>query len=168
MIPFWIIKYTIFYWYLTLFFSEAVEASRCFFFENWLMKLKCPNLLRPLSRHHISKKIINPSEPFSYIHFTMIHPVPWLFKRVSCLLERFIKQSLFFLLGRVGRNLSQPYLFVHKNRAERTSSLPPIVTTHQWTVLKRLVFVFSLLSIVLYKVIGDYFLGQSLKKYFKK
>ena len=29
-------------WYLFL--SEAVEASLCYFFENWLMKLKCPNL----------------------------------------------------------------------------------------------------------------------------
>ena len=23
--------------------TEAVEASLCYFFENWLMKLKCPN-----------------------------------------------------------------------------------------------------------------------------
>ena len=29
-------------WYLFL--SEAVEASLCYFFENWLMKFKCPNL----------------------------------------------------------------------------------------------------------------------------
>jgi hypothetical protein len=29
-------------WYLFL--SEAVEASLCYFFENWLMKLKFPNL----------------------------------------------------------------------------------------------------------------------------
>ena len=29
-------------WYFFL--SEAVEASPCYFFENWLMQLKCPNL----------------------------------------------------------------------------------------------------------------------------
>ena len=31
-------------WILELFLSEAVEASLCYFFKNWLMKLKCPNL----------------------------------------------------------------------------------------------------------------------------
>ena len=30
------------------FLLEAVEASWCYFFENWLMKLKCTNLLKPL------------------------------------------------------------------------------------------------------------------------
>ena len=38
------------------FLSEAVEASWCYFFENWFMKLKCPNLLKPLFRHHNSTK----------------------------------------------------------------------------------------------------------------
>jgi hypothetical protein len=33
---------------LAPFLSEAVEASRCYFFQNWLMKLKCTNLLKPL------------------------------------------------------------------------------------------------------------------------
>ena len=36
------------YWNLAPFLSEAVEASQCYFFENWLMKLKCPILLKPL------------------------------------------------------------------------------------------------------------------------
>ena len=30
------------------FLSEAVEASQCYFFENWLMKLKFPNLMNLL------------------------------------------------------------------------------------------------------------------------
>ena len=47
---------------LALFLSEAVEASRCYFFENWKMTLKCPLLLRPL-------------ESIRIIHFTMRHPV---------------------------------------------------------------------------------------------
>ena len=40
----WIIKNPIFtnIWYLFL--LEAVEARLCYFFENFLMKLKCPNL----------------------------------------------------------------------------------------------------------------------------
>ena len=37
-----------FYWYLVPFVLEAVKASRCYFFDNWLMKLKCPHLLKPL------------------------------------------------------------------------------------------------------------------------
>ena len=37
-----------FYWYLITFLSEAVEASFCYFFGNWVMKLKFPNLLNPL------------------------------------------------------------------------------------------------------------------------
>ena len=42
------IKNPIFHWYLILFLSEAVEASQCHFFWNWLMKHKCPILLNPL------------------------------------------------------------------------------------------------------------------------
>ena len=33
---------------LAPFLSEAVEARRCYFFENWLMKLKFPSLLKLL------------------------------------------------------------------------------------------------------------------------
>ena len=33
---------------LATFLLEALEASRCYFFENWLMKLKCPLLVKPL------------------------------------------------------------------------------------------------------------------------
>ena len=32
------------FWTLVPFLSEAVEASLCYFFEKWLMKLKFPNL----------------------------------------------------------------------------------------------------------------------------
>ena len=52
-----------------IFLSEAVEASQCHFFENWLMKLKCPDLLKPLST--IIQQFFYPSIP----HFTMRHPV---------------------------------------------------------------------------------------------
>ena len=44
----WIIKNPIFLLILAPFLSEAVEASRCHFFENWLMKHKFPHLLKPL------------------------------------------------------------------------------------------------------------------------
>ena len=32
------------FWILAHFLSEAVEASLCYFFKNWLVKLKLPNL----------------------------------------------------------------------------------------------------------------------------
>ena len=54
----WIIKKQIFHWYLIPFLSEAVEVSQCYFFENWLMKLKLVNLLNTLFN-----KIVNPSTP---------------------------------------------------------------------------------------------------------
>ena len=40
----WILKNPNFHWYLVPFLLEAVEASLCYFFENWLTKLKCPIL----------------------------------------------------------------------------------------------------------------------------
>ena len=40
----WIIKNTNFHWYVVPFLLEAVEANLCYFFENWLMKLKFFNL----------------------------------------------------------------------------------------------------------------------------
>ena len=58
------------------FLTEAVEASLCYFFENWLMKLKCPKLLKPLGTLiHQNSQFYYPSEPFSFHHFTMRHPV---------------------------------------------------------------------------------------------
>ena len=72
----WIIKNRICHWYLILFLSEAVESSLCYFFENWLMKLKFPNLLKPLGtiiqQNYWS---FYPSEPFTFIHINMRHPV---------------------------------------------------------------------------------------------
>ena len=65
-----------FYWYLILFRLEAVEASRCHFFKNWLMKHKCPTLLKPLAtviqQNYWS---FYPSEPFTFTRYTMRHPV---------------------------------------------------------------------------------------------
>ena len=61
---------------LALFLSEAVEASRCQFFENWWMKLKCPLLLKPLATIvQVNSQSFYPSEPFRISHFTMRHPV---------------------------------------------------------------------------------------------
>ena len=48
---------------------EVVEAS-------WFMKLKCPNLLKPLgSINEENYWSFYPSEPFRIIHFNMRHPV---------------------------------------------------------------------------------------------
>ena len=63
---------------LAPFLSEAAEASQCYFFENWLMKLKCPILLKPLDTM-IQENYWSfyPSEPFRITRFTMRHPVYW-------------------------------------------------------------------------------------------
>ena len=56
--------------------SEAVEASLCYFFENWLMKHKSPNLLKPLGTIiYQNYQFYYPSEPFSFHHFNVRHPV---------------------------------------------------------------------------------------------
>ena len=73
----WIIKNPFFtdIWYFFL--MEAVEASRCYFLENWLMKLKCPHLLKPLGiKFEQNIDSFYPSEQFCFVHFNMIHPVP--------------------------------------------------------------------------------------------
>ena len=69
-----IMKYQVEFW--QPFMLEAVEASRWYFFENWLMKLKFPHLLKPLGTIiQQNYWFFYPSEPFSYDHFNMIHPV---------------------------------------------------------------------------------------------
>ena len=61
---------------LALFLSEAIEASRCYFFENWWMKLKCPLVMKPLATIvQENSQSFYPSEPFRISHFTMRHPV---------------------------------------------------------------------------------------------
>ena len=58
------------------FLLEAVEASQCYFFENWFIKLKCPTLLKPLAtviqQNYWS---FYPSEPFTFTRYAMRHPV---------------------------------------------------------------------------------------------
>ena len=71
-----IVKNPIFHCYLISFLSEAVEASRCYFFENWLMKLKCPHLLKPLGTIiQQNYWFFYPSELIYFALFTMRHPV---------------------------------------------------------------------------------------------
>ena len=61
---------------MVLLLLEAVEASRCRFFENWLMKHKFFYLLKPLGTI-IQKNYWSsyPSELIYFIYFTMRHPV---------------------------------------------------------------------------------------------
>ena len=62
--------------FLAPFLSEAVEDSRCYFFEKWLMKLKCPNLLKPLGTLiQENYRSFYPSEPLRIPRFNMRHPV---------------------------------------------------------------------------------------------
>ena len=69
-----IIRYQVEFW--QPFMLEAVEASRWYFFENCLMKLKFPHLPKPLATI-IQQNcwFFYPSETFSFVHFNMIHPV---------------------------------------------------------------------------------------------
>ena len=58
------------------FLSEAVEDSQCYFFENWFMKLKFPNLLKPLGTKILQYNwSFYPSELIYFTLFTMRHPV---------------------------------------------------------------------------------------------
>ena len=60
----------------TFFLSEAVEASWCYFFENWLIKTKCHNLLnRPPKRWNWKSQSVHLSEPIYFVHFNVRHPV---------------------------------------------------------------------------------------------
>ena len=77
-------KNPIFYWYLRFFLSEAVEASLCYIFENWLIKYKSPILLKPLGTIiHQNSQFYHPSEPFSFHHFNVRHPVHMITKNLG-------------------------------------------------------------------------------------
>ena len=62
-------------------FSEAVKASRCYFFENWLMKHKWVTLvIIQAVIYHRNSQCFYPSEPFQKNHITMRHPVIQMFQ----------------------------------------------------------------------------------------
>ena len=64
------------HWILAPFLLEAVEVGWCYFFENWLMKLKWVNLLNTLGTiNEQNYQSFYPSEQFTLDHFTMRHPV---------------------------------------------------------------------------------------------
>ena len=61
--------------FLAPFLSKAVEASIFYFCYNWLMKLKCPCLLKPLETiNQENYQPFYPSEPFRITRFQMRHP----------------------------------------------------------------------------------------------
>ena len=61
---------------LAPFLSEAVEARQCYFFENWWMKLILSKPPEATSYHNFKKCwSFYLSEPFSFTHFIMRHPV---------------------------------------------------------------------------------------------
>ena len=72
------------------FLSEAVKASRCYFFVNWLMKVRCLNLLKPLGTL-IQENYWSfyPSELFRILRFNMRH-------HVSSKRTLFLKPVIFF------------------------------------------------------------------------
>ena len=61
---------------LAPFLSEAVEANLCYFFKNWLMKLKYTNLLKPLvTIIHKNHQFFYLSEPIYFALFNVRQPV---------------------------------------------------------------------------------------------
>ena len=86
---------SIFLLILAPFLSEAVEASQCYLFENWLMKLKCPNLLKPLGTIILENYwSFYLSEPFRIIQFNMRHPVAHAFFSYSLVTNDFAHADL--------------------------------------------------------------------------
>ena len=72
----WILKNPNFYWYLAIFLSEAVEASRRYFFENKLIKLKCPHLLKVLLPFiKLGIQLLLVIWDFKVCHIELEHPV---------------------------------------------------------------------------------------------
>jgi hypothetical protein len=62
-------------WNIWLNFS-TFSVGLCYFFENWLRKLKCQNLLKPLGTIiYQNSQFYHSSEPFSFHHFNVRHPV---------------------------------------------------------------------------------------------
>ena len=60
-----------FWWYIS-----GWLASRCYFFENWLMKHKWATLVTMQPEiYHQNSQSFYPSEPFKKNHVTMRHPV---------------------------------------------------------------------------------------------
>ena len=99
----WILENPIFHWYLVPFLSEAVEASQSYFFQNWLMKLKCPNLLKPLSTiFRENYQPFCPSEPFRILRFQMRHPVVSKLLKVKILISTYLFKTTdsFFIVDR--------------------------------------------------------------------
>ena len=69
-----IIKYQTEFWYSFL--LEAVEASQCYFFENRLIKLKCPHLLKVLlSFLKLGSQLLLVIWDFKVCHIELEHPV---------------------------------------------------------------------------------------------
>ena len=82
--------------------SEAVEASLCYFFENWLMKLKFPNLRNiqiPSNKIYLAYFYL--SEPFQNMHFAMRDPVDSrsLGNQVTFMAIRFICFESFIMIS---------------------------------------------------------------------
>jgi hypothetical protein len=59
-----------------IFLSEAVEASRCSFFKNWMIKHKWVTIVTMQREiYHQNYQSFYPSELFQKNHITMRHPV---------------------------------------------------------------------------------------------
>ena len=96
------------------FLLEAVEASLCYFFKNWLMKHKSPNLLKPLGTIiHQNSQFYYPSEPFSFHHFNVRHPVEALVSEIGTGSIFCLSFSLSNRVGDFHFKYQREYTYVH-------------------------------------------------------
>ena len=103
-------NHKILFWILDPFLLEAVETSQCYFLINWVKKLKCPQLLKPLGtiiqQNYWSFYL---SETIQKARFNVRHPVPvkqlFCFKIVltsHCLKKLFCHREI---LSQIGQNI---------------------------------------------------------------
>ena len=72
----WVYNLKVSSWILATFLLEAVEARRCYFFENWLMKHKWVTLVTMQTEiYYQNSQFFYPSELFTLDHTFMRHPV---------------------------------------------------------------------------------------------
>ena len=106
------------YWILAPFLLEAVEASQCYFLENWFIKLKCPTLLKPLAtiiqQNYWS---LYTSEPFTFTRYTMRHPV--------CIEKDLIGRSLLKFTWFPIEAIINLWLFLPVSELVSSASFPP-------------------------------------------
>ena len=112
----------------------AVEASGCYFFEHYLMKLKCPNLLKPLGTIIQKKMSISTTQSFKILHLNMrltVRPMLRIGKRNQPIqnchfwpYKRYIRFPLTYLNLRQSHKVFFKLMILPKNNPRNSLFLP--------------------------------------------